>query len=831
MTETSVDHTADEIKRLQGCIADLLGVLALPAIWAGQGPSEIAGALLDMLLGMLRLDFAYVRLNRAIDGSPIEWLRVGQRQGRASQPGDISRVLGPWLMDPLSAPAQLPNPVGDGEVTIAAFRLGLQEEIGVLVAGSQRADFPTEIEKLLLRVASNQAAMGLQEARLLAEQRQAAAELEQRVMDRTSQLAAMNEELIKEVGERKRAEEALRRSEAYLAEGQRLSQTGSWAGNLPTGEVFWSREMYRMFGYEPGTPVTLEKIRQERIHPEDRSQFAQAGEKAIHDKCDMEHEYRILLPDGTVRFHKFVAHPVLDRAGEIVEIVGTTADVTEQHEASAALEEAFDEIKKSDDHLRLVIDTIPALVATLRPDGSANFYNRRWLEYLGLPSQEVLGWGWTRVTHPDDLEGFLLHWRAATVSGEPFEREARLRRADGQYRWLLIRAVPLRDELGKIADWYATSIDIEDRKRAEKAVRRSEAYLAEAQALSHTGSWAWRISADEMYWSEETFSILGLDPPTTRPSRQLFTQLWHSDDRDRAEQTLEAAAREKQDYEMEVRLVRPDDSIRHAHILGHPVVGQAGEVVEFMGVIMDVTERKRAERALRRARERVLEARFAAALEERTRIARDIHDTLLQGFTGVALKLVAGVSRVSGPPETVAGLHEVIGLAQQTLVDARHAVWDLRSPSIAVGDFPAAVRAAAEECVRGTGITLEYDVGGPPRPVDPVVEEVAVRVVQEALTNVVKHADARTVRVRLGFESRGVRLAVIDDGRGFTVQLDNRAYGGHWGLLGMRERASQVRGKLTLRSSPGQGTELQLRVPYFVKHKLPAPLPGVPVHT
>jgi signal transduction histidine kinase len=262
--------------------------------------------------------------------------------------------------------------------------------------------------------------------------------------------------------------------------------------------------------------------------------------------------------------------------------------------------------------------------------------------------------------------------------------------------------------------------------------------------------------------------------------------------------------------------VRPDGSIRYAHILGHPVLDQAGKVAEFMGVIMDVTERKRAERALRRARERVLEARFAAALEERTRIAREIHDTLLQGFTGVALQLVAGVNRVSGPPEAVATLHEVIGLAQQTLVDARRAVWDLRSPVLVGGDFPAAVRTAAEDCVRGTGITLEYDVGGAPRPVDPAIEAVAVRVVQEAITNVVRHAGARTLRVRVSFEARGVRLSAIDDGRGFAVEPDIRAYGGHWGLVGMRERATSVRGKLSVRSTPGHGTEIVLLVPYVI---------------
>jgi signal transduction histidine kinase len=277
---------------------------------------------------------------------------------------------------------------------------------------------------------------------------------------------------------------------------------------------------------------------------------------------------------------------------------------------------------------------------------------------------------------------------------------------------------------------------------------------------------------------------------------------------------------------MDVRVVRPDGSIRHVHIRGQPVFDRTGAIDEYIGVVMDVTKRKRTERALRRARERALEARFAAVLEERTRLARDIHDTLLQGFTGIALKLVAAINRVTEPPESVVALRDLVGLAQQTLTDARRAVWDLRSPTLAAGDFPAALRTAAEDCVRGTRLELEYDVGGAPRPVDPDVEAVLVRVTQEAITNVVKHADARTVRVRLGFEARRVRLCVIDDGRGFAVASDFQVYGGHWGLLGMRERASQVHGKLSLRSTPGHGTEVVLLAPYVVRRESPAPGPA-----
>jgi PAS domain S-box-containing protein len=180
------------------------------------------------------------------------------------------------------------------------------------------------------------------------------------------------------------------------------------------------------------------------------------------------------------------------------------------------LETAADEIRKAEESgWRLVLDTIPVLVTSARPDGSLDFINQRWLEFLGLSAEKVQGWAWTAVTHPDDIGGFVEGWRSAMATGEPFEGEARVPRADGQYRWLLVRAVPLRDETGRIVHWYATGIDIEDRKRAETALQRSEAYLAEAQRLSRTGSFGWNVANGALYWSKETFSILGYAEGTT----------------------------------------------------------------------------------------------------------------------------------------------------------------------------------------------------------------------------------------------------------------------------------------------------------------------------
>jgi PAS domain S-box-containing protein len=357
--------------------------------------------------------------------------------------------------------------------------------------------------------------------------------------------------------------------------------------------------------------------------------------------------------------------------------------------------------------------------------------------------------------------------------------------------------------------------DLEGRVAARTAdFRRSETYLVNGQELSHVGSWARRVGTGEGYWSDETYRIFGLDPRAPAPTLEQMRQILHPDDRDPFDRAMTAAMSERRGFELDFRIIRPDGSIRFVHSKGQPVLDDAGVAVEVMGVIMDVTDRKRAERALRRARERTLEARFAAMLAERTRLAREIHDTLLQGFTGVGLKLVAVANRVADQPETAAELREVVALAQKTLEDARRAVWDMRSPSLAAGEFTAALRTAVEESTQGTGLSLAYDMAGQPRPVDPEVEAVVFRVVQEALANAIKHAAAQSVRVRCVFGARQLRVTIDDDGRGFTVDPDFRAYGGHWGLLGMRERAGQIGAKVAVRSSPGQGARVTLLVPY-----------------
>jgi PAS domain S-box-containing protein len=250
----------------------------------------------------------------------------------------------------------------------------------------------------------------------------------------------------------------------------------------------------------------------------------------------------------------------------------------------------------AEDRLRLVIDTIPVQVTRARPDGSLDFINHRWLEFLGVSVEMVQDWGWTTVTHPEDVDRFLRGWRSAMASGEPFEDETRVRCADGQYRWLLVRAVPLRDDSGNIVNWYAAAVDIEDRKRAEEKVRMSEFYLTEAQTLSHTGSFGWSVTTGEIFWSDETYRIFDYDRET-KPTIELVLERTHPEDRTKIQELIARASKEEKDFEVEHRLLLPDGSIKSAHVVAHARKDGSGKL-EFVGVVMDVTTARQATAAL-----------------------------------------------------------------------------------------------------------------------------------------------------------------------------------------------------------------------------------------
>ena len=345
----------------------------------------------------------------------------------------------------------------------------------------------------------------------------------------------------KERTERKQTEKALRRSEAYLAEAQRLSRTGSFGWNVSTAEHTWSDETYRIYGYNRGSTITLELVLQ-RAHPEDRERVWEVIDRASNGGTGFDIEHRLLMDDGSIKFVRVVAH----------------------------------------------------LLAGDEPDG-------------------------------------LLFVGAVT--------------------------------------------DITDAKRAEEALRRSEGYLAEAQRLTHTGSWAWNeIAGQSVHWSQENFRMFDFDPEKGIPSDQTFYQRIHADDRDWVVRAFHRAIRERSDYVLEYRIVLPIGAIRHVRSIGHPVFDSSGQFSEYVGTVMDVTEQHEARTSLETAF-REIKALQDRLFKENIALREEIVQTsMFEEIIGESPALQAVLARVTkvAPTDSTVLVTGETGTGKELIARAIH---------------------------------------------------------------------------------------------------------------------------------------------------------------
>jgi len=453
-----------------------------------------------------------------------------------------------------------------------------------------------------------------------------------------------------DITERKSAEQTLRQSEAYLAEAQRLSQTGSWAWNPnPNKDIrYWSEECYRVLGFDPAGPLPRFEEFFQKIHPNDQAASRERFETAIRDKADFELDYRIVHPDRGVRDVHVVGHSILDRSGDLHEFVGTVIDVTERKRAE-------EELRASERKYRHLVDTTPAFIHTALPDGSLDFLSRGWLEYGGLPQTDFLNWRWTSAIHPEDVEGFADKWRAALASGEPFEAESRVRRADGEYRWFLQRNVPLRDETGKIVKWYGTGIDIEERKTAEDKIRAQETELRQILELApqHIGVFS-GPDGTPLYANHVALEYFGITLDQWRTSSRI--NFVHPDDREHFQGERENRFLQGAPYEFEVRLMRHDGEFRHFLIRRNPVKDERGQIIRWYGTATDIEDRKRAEEGIKKEnivlREEIdktsmfeeivgVSAPLQSVLTDVSKVAPTDSTVLITGETGTGKELVA----------------------------------------------------------------------------------------------------------------------------------------------------------------------------------------------
>jgi PAS domain S-box-containing protein len=294
-----------------------------------------------------------------------------------------------------------------------------------------------------------------------------------------------------DIDEAKKAEDRLRRSEAYLAEAQRLSHTGSFGWTPSTGEFHWSDETFRILEYDPSVKPTIEGVLQ-RVHPDDLAKVRQVmGEASRGDKVDITH--RLLMPDGSIKFLHVLGQASKDAAGNL-EIVGAVMDVTENTRLYRDLAEREEALRDSEYELRQIIETVPSLIWSTDPAGEPTQLNQRIFAYSGLRLEDFKRGGWEAFIHPDDFPETIRAFSHAIQTGTSYQTLHRLRRADGEFRWHHARGEPLRDEEGRIIRWYGLAVDISEAKKAEDRLQQLQSDFAHLNRVSVMGELAASLS-------------------------------------------------------------------------------------------------------------------------------------------------------------------------------------------------------------------------------------------------------------------------------------------------------------------------------------------------
>ncbi|MFD1985699.1 PAS domain-containing protein [Mesorhizobium newzealandense] len=403
------------------------------------------------------------------------------------------------------------------------------------------------------------------------------------------------------------------------------------------------------------------------VHPEDVSGLTSALLTILASEQSGEAEARLRGSDGEYRWFLTQAYPYRGDSGNVVKWYGTIIDIEERKRANETLQ-------AKGRNLGLIVNTIPVMAWSARADGSAEFFNQHYLYYVGLsmgtedwePTTELSEyWDLTASVHPDDADSLESTLQAIFASGQPGETEARLRRFDGEYRWFLFRVNPLRDETGNIIKWYGTNTDIHDRKRAEDALRRSEAFLAEGQYLAGMGNMSWHVATGKVTWSEPLYRIFEFKPGTVVTLERIASRV-HPEDMDLISDMTEKATRGESNFECQHRIVLPDNSVKHLHLTAHLARSDSGQI-EYIGAVLDITQRQRSEEALEKIRSELAQATRIMSMGALTAsIAHEVN----QPLSGIVTNASTCLRMLAADPPNVDGARET---ARRTIRDGNRA--------------------------------------------------------------------------------------------------------------------------------------------------------------
>jgi len=546
------------------------------------------------------------------------------------------------------------------------------------------------------------------------------------------------------------------------------------------------------------------------FHPDDR--LKEKWPSAMAAGKPFQTEARLRGTDGQYRWFLIRAMPLRDERGNIIKWYGLTCEI--------------EDLKRAEDRIRLIIDALPTMVWTMEPNGAVDFVNQRWMDYMGLSLKEEMDEP-TRPVHPEDLPRVLEKWRADMAAGEASEDEMRLRRADGEYRWFLVRTAPLRDEQGNILKWYGVSIDIEDRKRAEEAVKSSEreqrhiaaqlererTRLVEAQEMGKIGSWEAELQSMNVIWSDQTHRIFETDPSRFHATRPKFREFIHPEDRAKVDAAFVASLEKRSPSTVEYRIVMPDGRVKIVEERWQAFHDEEGKPVRVAGTCRDITERVRAEEELQRLSGQLLRLQD----EERRRIATDLHDSTGQDLVALATTLSQLHAAVPSSSRKLRKLaSQCQALADQCIREVRTLSYLLHPPMLDEAGVEDAIRHYAGGFTERTGIEIELEISPRLGRMKADAEMALFRVVQESLTNIQRHSGNLQAKIRMDREPGKITVEVSDSGSGITGDLQRQngefPFRPGVGIRSMNERVKLIGGRLDIESS-SSGTTVRVTIP------------------
>jgi PAS domain S-box-containing protein len=525
---------------------------------------------------------------------------------------------------------------------------------------------------------------------------------------------------------------------------------------------------------------------------------------------------------------------VKDASGNL-EFVGSVTDVTGQHQARTALEEAFDEIKKSEDRLRLVVDTIPSMVWSCTPEGSIDFASQSLIEYFGLSLEELVGTGWVSGLHPDDVGLRIAQFSAELVAGKPFEREYRGRRFDGEYRWVVSRGVPLRGKQGSIVKWYGTVTDIHERKQAEDALRESEQRFRD---YADTASdWLWETGPDHRFiYLSEQIAAIGIDAARRIGSKrgQFATDIDEEPEKWRLHLATLDAHRPFRGFVF--RMAADDGSAHYVAVSGKPVFDAEGRFLGYRGVGSDLTASVRAEQAEEALHKTQMELAHVARVTTLGELTASIAHEVNQPLAAIVTYGEVGLRWLDHEVPDLAEAREALGAVISNGRRASGIIHRLRALSrkteiqkaaVDINEAISEVTQLVHSEVLSHRVSLRLELA----PTLPAVLGDRVQLQQVIINLIVNGIDAmatvtdrrRALAVRSQLDDSGrVLVAVEDSGVGidpenakrlFNAFFTTKSSGMGMGLSICRSIIENHGGKLSVLRNAGPGATFQFTLP------------------